>query len=255
MEAALFDFVLDIGTLVATDVAEHFGEYPFEGVVAHLAVDGMIAVVADIEGGAVEVAGVVGGVAIVTLQLPDVFHRAHHTGDGELGDGHAFHIQAVVEGLADILQQQGGSGHEIWDGAVERINMIIGTLADIDELLLAGLGISAVLDGTYTPLVGSNNLHALAIGEGGLVVGHAENAVFLLGIDDGSSWLVSRFLIALGGRRRGQIDMVATSHEKDDGKEEDDELMLGRETLPGGHQSGTGGSELGAESMFIRIHA
>ena len=58
--------------------------------------------------------------------------------------------------------------------------MVVRTLADIHQFLLAGLSIFAILHRLYTPLVGSNNLHTLAIGECNLVVGDRENAMVLV---------------------------------------------------------------------------
>ena len=55
--------------------------------------------------------------------------------------------------------------------------MEIGTDADIDQLLLACLSILAVAHGLDAPFLGSDNLHALAVGEGSLIAGHAPDAV------------------------------------------------------------------------------
>ena len=63
--AALFFLVLDVTSLLLTQVAEHLGEDIAQGVVAYLAADGLVTVVADVEGGGVEVTGALGGIAVV----------------------------------------------------------------------------------------------------------------------------------------------------------------------------------------------
>ena len=177
MEAALLDFILDVGAVLLANVTKHLGEHPLQRVVAHLATDGVIAVVADVESGAVEVARVVRSIAVVALQTGYVFLGAQHAGDDELVQGHTLHVEAVVERLTDVLQQDGSTRHEVGNGAVELVDMVVGTLADIHQFLLAGLGILAVLHRTHAPLVGSDNLHALAVRKCHLVVGDRENAV------------------------------------------------------------------------------
>ena len=122
-------------------------------------------------------ARVICGITVVTLQFLDILHRAHDAGNDELVQGHSLHIETVVERLPNVLQQQGSTGHKVRDGAVEFVDMIVRTLANIHQFLLAGLSILAVFDRTDTPLVGSHNLHALTIGESRLVVRNGENAV------------------------------------------------------------------------------
>ena len=181
VEAALLDFVLDVAAAFLTLVAEHFGEYPLEGVVTNGLGDRVIAVVADVEGGAEEVARAVGGILVMALQLCHIVHAAQHAGDDELVEGHALDIEAVVEGLPDVLQQKGSTGNEVRNGAGETVNMIVRALADVDELVHAFLGILTIPDRPYAPFLGSHNLHALAVGEGCLVVGHTTDGVIGVG--------------------------------------------------------------------------
>ena len=183
METALFDFVLNKGTILLANVAEHLREYPLQRVVAHLTANSMIAVIADIEGGAVKVARVVGGIAVVALQTGHIVLGAQDAGNDELVQGHPLHIEAVVECLTDILEQHGSAWHQIGNGAVEFVDMIVGTLADIHQFFLACLGILAVLDGLDAPLVGSHNLRLLQVGEGVFITGHAIDAMLLLDVE------------------------------------------------------------------------
>ena len=120
METALLHFVLDVATSRLTHIAQNFGEYPLQRVITHLAttrpigvLDSLVAVVADIKGGAVEMAGVLCGIAIATAQLHHVLLRPQHTGDNDLMKGHTFHVKTVEEGLSDVLQQHRGTWHQI----------------------------------------------------------------------------------------------------------------------------------------------
>ena len=56
VETALLDLILDVGTVLLADVAKHLREHPLQRIVAHLLVEGIVTVVADVEGGAVKVA-------------------------------------------------------------------------------------------------------------------------------------------------------------------------------------------------------
>ena len=71
VEAALLNLVLNEAPLLLAHIAEHLREHPLQRVVAHLSAarsvgvrHGVIAVVADVERGAVEVARVLGGVRV-----------------------------------------------------------------------------------------------------------------------------------------------------------------------------------------------
>ena len=182
MEAALLDFVFDVAAAFLALVAQDFGKDVLEGVVANGSCDGMIAVVADVEGGAKEVARAFGGIGVVALQLGDVVDGAQHAGDNQLVERYALIIQAVVECLSDVLQQDGSTRHQIGYGVGEAVDMIVRTLADIHQFLHAMFGILTILHGTNAPLFGSHNLYALAVGECRLIVSHRTDAVGLVGI-------------------------------------------------------------------------
>ena len=110
--------------------------------------------------------------------------------------------------------------------------MVVGTLADIDQLLLAVLGILTVLDGLHAPALGGDNLHALAIGEGGLVVGDAENAVGSIG--SGCQRTFSDALpdggisLCLTAAIHSHHDALNAPEQGDNNKEAQKELELGR---------------------------
>ena len=112
VEAALFHLVFHIAATVVAHVAQHFGEHPFQRVVAYGTArggigrrDGDVAVVADIDGGAEEMAGVFGGIAVACLQMRDVVACAQRTGDDNLMEGDAFHIQRIEEIPADVIEK------------------------------------------------------------------------------------------------------------------------------------------------------
>ena len=120
METALLHLIFDIAAALFPHIAQHLGEHPFQRIVANLAtrrpigvLHRLIAVVADIESGAVEVARVLCGIAITAAQLHDIILRTEHAGDNDLVEGNALHIETVEESLSDVLQQHGSMRHEI----------------------------------------------------------------------------------------------------------------------------------------------
>ena len=103
VKTALLDFVLDIATSQFALVAQHLGENPLQRVVTHGALHGLVAIIADVERGAVKMAGVLRSVGIVSLQAGDVFHGTQQTGNDELLHGYALLVEAVEERLTDVL--------------------------------------------------------------------------------------------------------------------------------------------------------
>lgn len=104
VEAALLDFVLNIAAAFLALVAQHLGEYPLEGVVTNGFGNRVIAIVADVKGGAEEMARTVSSILVMSLQLRHIVHAAQHTGDDELVEGNALDIETVVESLSDVLE-------------------------------------------------------------------------------------------------------------------------------------------------------
>jgi hypothetical protein len=99
VEASLLHLILDVAALPLPHIAQHLGEYELQRVVAHLitrrpvgVLHRFIAVVADIEGGAIQMAGVLRGVAVDIAQPLYVLLRAQHTGNNQPVQGHTFYI-------------------------------------------------------------------------------------------------------------------------------------------------------------------
>lgn len=184
VEAALLDFIFNEATILLAEITKHFGEHPFERVVANLTttrpvriLDCTVTIVADIKCGAVEMAGILRGIAVAPAQLNDILLRAQHAGDNHLMQRHTLDIERVVERLADILEQNGCSRHQIRNAGIQRIDVIIRIGANIDQFTLAHLGILAVLDGRYAPLLGSSQLYTVGVGKGFGIAGDTEDAV------------------------------------------------------------------------------
>ena len=220
MKTALLHFVFDVAAALFTHIAQHLGEHPLQRVVAHHAARGavgilnrLIAVITDVEGGAVEMAGVLGGIAVAPAELHHIVLRAQHARDDEFMEGHTFHVEAVEERLTDILQKHGGPGHQIRNAGVERIDVIIRIGTHIDELTLARLGIGAILYRRDAPPIGCHQLNGIRIGESRRITGNGAYPVAsgllrgALGLRlkalDGFPGAI-RAAIGLGDRRKGQ---------------------------------------------------
>ena len=85
MEAALLNLVLNETTLLLAHIAEHLREHPLQRVVAHLSaarsvgvLNGVVAVVADVERSALEMARVLGGVRVTAAQFLHICITAQH---------------------------------------------------------------------------------------------------------------------------------------------------------------------------------
>jgi len=182
METALLDLVLDVAAILFAQITQHLGEYPLQRVVAHLAATGaigvldrLVSVVADVEGSAVEVAGILRGISVAPTELRHILLRTEHAGNDDLMQGHALDIETVEECLADVLQQHGGTGHEVGNARIERIDVVIGIRTNIDQFAFARLGILTVLHGRDAPAVGGGELETIGVGEGHGVVGDGTN--------------------------------------------------------------------------------
>ena len=192
VETALLHLVFDVAALLLAHITEHLTEHPLQRIVAHHAatrpigiLHRLIAVVADIERRAVEMAGVLGGITVTATQLCDIVLRTEHAGDNQLVEGHTLHIETVEERLADVLQQDGSSRHEIWDARLERIDMEIRIGTNIDQFALTALCVLTVLDGCDAPLLGSHQLYGIGIRKSGRITGHREDAMMLFALGGG----------------------------------------------------------------------
>ena len=74
VETALFHLVLDVATAFITLVAQNFGQHPFQGIVTHLALQGLVAVVANVYRSAIEVTTLLSGIGVVALKFGNILH-------------------------------------------------------------------------------------------------------------------------------------------------------------------------------------
>ena len=190
MKTALLHLVFDVAAFLFSQVAQHLGEHPFQRVVAHLTtmravriLNRLVAVVADVESGAVEMTGVLRRIAVAPTKLRHILLRTKHAGDDNLMQRHALDVEAVEERLADVLQQYGGTRHKIRNAGIKRIDMVIRVGTDVDQLAFARLSILAVSHRRDTPSVGGRQLKAVGIWEGHSVVGHRTDLVIGFTID------------------------------------------------------------------------
>ena len=160
MEAALLHFILDVAAARLAHVTQHLGEHPFQRVVAHLTtrrsvrvLDRLVTIVTDIEGGAIEVAGVLCGVAVATTEFHNIVLRTEHTSDDDLMEGHTLDVEAIEKRLSDVLQQYGSTRHLIGYAGIEGIDMEIRIGTYINQFTLTRLSILTVLDGCDAPAV------------------------------------------------------------------------------------------------------
>ena len=184
MKTSLLHLVLDVAALLLPHVSQDFGEHPFQRIVTHLTtmgairiLNGLVTVIADVEGGTIEVARVLCRIAVTPTEFGDILLRAEYTGDDDLMQGHTLHIKAVEEGLPDILQQHSRTGYEIGNARIERIDVIIRIGCHIDQFALTGLGIGAIGYRRDAPLCRRCQLEAIGIWESLLIVGYGKNPV------------------------------------------------------------------------------
>ena len=152
VETALFHFVFDVAAALLPDVAQHLAQHPLECIAPdRLALgpsrrgDGGEAVVADVEGGAEEVATLLRGIAVAALQAGYVVLRPEHTRHDNPVQGYSLHIQAVEIAAADVGEQVGSPGHEVRDAVGHAIVQVVeGIGSDIDKLLPAPFCLLAV---------------------------------------------------------------------------------------------------------------
>ena len=90
MITSLLHLIFHIAAVALPEVAKHLGEYPFQCIVGGrmLFVGWGVAVIADIEGGAMKVAAVCCGIAIAALKSRHILLRTQHTGHDNLMQGY-----------------------------------------------------------------------------------------------------------------------------------------------------------------------
>ena len=108
----MLHLIFNITALLLTKVAEDFGEYPFQCVVAHCTTSGAfgvlhcyITVIAKVEGGAIEMATVLGGILVAVAQLLNVVLGAKNTRDDNLVKGDALDGEGIKKCTAYIMKQ------------------------------------------------------------------------------------------------------------------------------------------------------
>lgn len=111
METSLLHLIFDITSVSLTKITEHLAQHPFQGVVLHLSarslsgLHGLIPIIAYVECGAIEVAGVLGGIAIASTELRHIILGAEDARHDDLMERDALDLQGIEISPADVLQQ------------------------------------------------------------------------------------------------------------------------------------------------------
>lgn len=111
MEATLLHLIFNIATVLLTEVAEHLTQHPLQGVVAHLStrllsrLHRLIPIITYIKGGAIEVTGVLGGIAIVSTELRHIVLGTEDARHNNLVQWDALDLQGIEVSTTDVLQQ------------------------------------------------------------------------------------------------------------------------------------------------------
>ena len=100
----MLHLIFNITALLLTKVAEDFGEYPFQCVVAHCTTSGTfgvlhcyITVIAKVECGAIEMATVLGGILVAVAQFLHVILGAQHACDDYLVERNTLDGERIEE--------------------------------------------------------------------------------------------------------------------------------------------------------------
>ena len=131
MEATLLHLIFNIAPPLLTHIVQYFSQHPFQRIVLHhpafltRRLDCLVTIIADVEGGAVEMTAVLGGVSVIVPQFRHIFLCAEDTRHDELMQGDTLDLQTVVIGSSYIAEQYGSSGNQIRNTSVQYIHMII----------------------------------------------------------------------------------------------------------------------------------
>lgn len=177
MIAGLVEFVLDIAAPLVAQVAEHFAQSLLVAVVVDLCLQRLIVSVAYVERRAIDVAAVWRDVLVVLAQLDDILLAPEHARDYNLLHGHVLQREAIHEVAPYVLQQRGGTGHEIRNAALQSAYLVEGVATNVYQLVLAPLGILNVLDWHNPVLLSLNQMYGVGVGSAVLVAPHAFNPV------------------------------------------------------------------------------
>lgn len=115
VQAVLLALVLDVASSLALHVANALHEQRLELLVVGHMVGGLVeADVGDVDGGAVAMAGVVGGVDVVSGKTLHIFLCAGDAGDNEAVTAVvAAHVERILEGTANVVEQLRCLGNQI----------------------------------------------------------------------------------------------------------------------------------------------
>ena len=157
----MLHLIFDITTILVAEVTQHLTQYPFQTVVTNLSAGRpfgrfhrLVAVIADVDRCAIQVATVIRSIEIATAQTFHITLGAGDTGDDNLVERDILHIEAVEERLADVVEQNGRTRHEIWNAGGEIIDMEIGVAAHVNQFLLSMFRLLSVLHRRHPILAG-----------------------------------------------------------------------------------------------------
>ena len=142
METTLLYFIFNIAPSLLPHLVQHFRQDPLQRVVLYhpafftWRLHGLVPVVTDIEGCAIQMTGILCGIPVVVAQLSHILLGAQDTRDDELMERDALDLQTVIISPADIIQENGSAGNEIGNASVEHIYMIIRRGCHIDQFFL-----------------------------------------------------------------------------------------------------------------------
>ena len=222
MKAPLLHLVFDVAATLFAHIAQHLAQHVFQAVVTHSParrsiriLNRFVAVVTDVEGGTIQMARVLGSIAVMSAQLGHIGLGTQHAGNNGAMQGNALYIQAVEECLSYILQQHRRTGHQVRNTRVQLVDMHVRVGTHIHQLAFTLLGILAVLYTLHAPLHRCSQLHRLGIGKTGLKAGHRVYLVLLGGrrkLLTPYSFLLTR--ITLSNSWFSQLRKLGTYHRK-----------------------------------------
>ena len=117
MKATLVHLVFDITAVLLTEIPQHLAENPLQGIILHLAarlflrLNLLIPVVADIEGSTIEMARILGSIAVSGSQFRHIILCTQDTGNNDLMQRNALDLQRIKIRPTDILQQYRSPRH------------------------------------------------------------------------------------------------------------------------------------------------
>ena len=183
MPATLMYFILDVTAILLPHVPQNLGKHIFKCIVAHLTavlswcLDRFVTIITYIERGAIEVATVLRGIAVLAAKLCHIGLRAQHTRHNDLMKGDAFNLKTVKKIASYILQQHRSTRHEVRYAVAKAVDIEVRVAANIHQFLDALGGFGAVCHRFYAPFAGSSELDIVLIGTRNFISGHAINAV------------------------------------------------------------------------------